>query len=118
MIGPKDVGGLGNMHSAAPRQAMTKMHEHLGVSMEMFASPFNCHFDQYCSAFVDTDSFFGSLGSFFDYPLPPGSYELNPPFTEEVFLLVQVSRSLYICVCVCCVSMYRHEQMRSIYTQR
>ena len=35
---------------------------------------------RYYSAFLDTDSAFGSLGSFFDADITEGSYEANPPF--------------------------------------
>lgn len=33
-----------------------------GVTFECFASPLNCYFKQYCSAFADCDSYFGSRG--------------------------------------------------------
>lgn len=33
-----------------------------GVTFECFASPLNCYFRQYCSAFPDTDAYFGSRG--------------------------------------------------------
>jgi hypothetical protein len=52
--------------------------------MEGFASPLNCYFDTYCSAFVDTDAAFGSCGSFFDHEFESGCIEVNPPFVEEV----------------------------------
>jgi hypothetical protein len=55
-----------------------------GVSMECFASPLNCYYPQYCSAFIDTDSPFGSFGSFFNFYPKSGSFEANPPFTEEI----------------------------------
>lgn len=32
---------------------------HLGVKMECFASPFNCRYSRFCSAFKDTDRPFG-----------------------------------------------------------
>lgn len=32
---------------------------HFGVRMECFASPFNCRYARYCSAFADTDRPFG-----------------------------------------------------------
>lgn len=32
---------------------------HFGVKMECFASPFNCRYARYCSAFADTDKPFG-----------------------------------------------------------
>jgi hypothetical protein len=35
------------------------------------------------SLFLDTDRFFGSLGSFFQYPLTMGSFEVNPPFDSH-----------------------------------
>jgi hypothetical protein len=34
---------------------------------ECFASPLNCRYGRFCSAFYDTDGAFGSLGSFFDF---------------------------------------------------
>jgi hypothetical protein len=43
------------------------LREELGVSLECFASPLNCYFGRYCSAFRDLDPCFGSLGSFFDF---------------------------------------------------
>lgn len=33
-----------------------------GVTFECFASPLNCYFRQFCSAFPDTDAYFGSRG--------------------------------------------------------
>eukprot|EP00439_Symbiodinium_sp_Y106_P014283 s690_g2.t1 len=38
----------------------------MGVSCELFASPLNCYFAQFYSAFPDVDSAFGSRGSFFE----------------------------------------------------
>lgn len=38
------------------------LHRHFGVSFECFASPFNSYFRQFCSAFADTDAYFGSRG--------------------------------------------------------
>jgi hypothetical protein len=35
--------------------------------MECFASPLNCRYSRFCSAFLDTDFAFGSVGSFFDF---------------------------------------------------
>ncbi|CAM9597129.1 unnamed protein product [Scytosiphon promiscuus] len=58
----------------------------LGVKMECFASPFNCRYSRYCSAFADTDKPFGSVGSFFDFRPTEGAYEANPPFVRDVIL--------------------------------
>ncbi|XP_065840997.1 mRNA (2'-O-methyladenosine-N(6)-)-methyltransferase-like isoform X2 [Oscarella lobularis] len=53
------------------------------VTMELCASPFNCYFRQYCSAFADTDGYFGSRGPFFQFYPVGGSFQINPPFEEE-----------------------------------
>eukprot|EP00300_Choanocystis_sp_HF-7_P004645 c13625_g1_i1.p1 GENE.c13625_g1_i1~~c13625_g1_i1.p1 ORF type:complete len:462 (-),score=74.75 c13625_g1_i1:198-1583(-) len=58
--------------------------DQLGIDMECFASPLNCRYDTFCSAFTDTDAAFGSMGSFFEFWPTAGSYEANPPFVEEV----------------------------------
>jgi len=57
---------------------------------ECFASPFNHKFKNYFSIF-DEDIIFGSKGNFFNFidnnnnKFPSGSYEINPPFINEVF---------------------------------
>lgn len=48
--------------SALPVSVFECLHRHFGVSFECFASPLNSYFRQYCSAFSDTDSYFGSRG--------------------------------------------------------
>ncbi|XP_060518197.1 mRNA (2'-O-methyladenosine-N(6)-)-methyltransferase [Cylas formicarius] len=55
-----------------------------GVSFECFASPLNCYFKQYCSAFADCDSYFGSRGSFLHLKAVSGSFAANPPYCEEL----------------------------------
>ena len=54
---------------------------------ECFASPFNCRYERYCSAFPDTDMSFGSLGSFFEYDFKSltngGCFQANPPFVAD-----------------------------------
>lgn len=68
---------------AVPATAMKLLKEKMGVEMECFASPFNCFFRNFCSAFYDTDAYFGSLGDFFSFYPCSGSFECNPPFVEE-----------------------------------
>eukprot|EP01066_Platyproteum_vivax_P013244 Platyproteum_vivax@DN6005_c0_g1_i3.p1 len=71
---------------------------HLDVSVECFASPLNCYYSSFYSAFPDIETYFGSMGSFFDQTsLPTGSYALHPPFTEEVInaTAVQIQRMLH-----------------------
>lgn len=45
---------------------------------QCFASPLNVHLPQFCSAFPDTDTPFGSAGSFFDFVPSEGSFEVCP----------------------------------------
>lgn len=73
------------MQASLPSKVFVELNKTFKVKQEMFASPFNCYFKQYCSAFPDTDAFFGSQGSFFDFePNENSSFQCNPPFTEEV----------------------------------
>lgn len=58
----------------------------LGVNFECFASPLNCRYDRFCSAFADVDFPFGSIGSFFHFSPTDGSFEANPPFVPDVIL--------------------------------
>lgn len=48
--------------SALPVSVFECLNRHFGVTFECFASPLNSYFRQYCSAFSDTDSYFGSRG--------------------------------------------------------
>lgn len=48
--------------AALPVPVFECLHRHFGVSFECFASPFNSYFRQFCSAFADTDAYFGSRG--------------------------------------------------------
>lgn len=47
---------------ALPITVMESLHRTFHVTFECFASPLNCYFRQYCSAFADTDTYFGSRG--------------------------------------------------------
>ena len=61
----------------------------LGTTIECFASPFNCRYRKYCSAFPDVEFRLGSLGSFFDdnaFDPMSGSFEANPPFVPETMV--------------------------------
>ena len=74
---PADGSGL---QGALPPAVFAKLRELFDVSFECFASPLNCFFENYCSAFIDTDTYFGSCGSFFQFRPVEGSFEANPPF--------------------------------------
>ena len=58
--------------------------KHYACNVECFASPLNCRYERFLSAFPDTDATFGSLGSFFDHNfMQGGSYQANPPFVSS-----------------------------------
>lgn len=82
-LGLSSNEGHGTQNSL-PALVMECLHKHFGVTFECFASPLNCYFRQYCSAFPDTDSFFGSRGSILKFFPVAGSFEVNPPFSEEL----------------------------------
>ena len=68
------------VQGAIPPAVAEALSDNFGASHECFASPLNHHYQDYFSAFPDTDRWFGSHGSFFEsYPIE-GSFECNPPF--------------------------------------
>lgn len=70
--------------AALPISVLECLNKQFGVTFECFASPFNCYFRQYCSAFPDIDSYFGSRGPILEFKPHCGSFEANPPFCEEL----------------------------------
>ena len=78
----------GGFQAACNEEVFGVLLRRFGVRFECFASPLNCHFSSYCSAFADTDVPFGSAGSFFafDPSAQGGSFEANPPFVPELVL--------------------------------
>jgi len=77
------LGGAG-YQAAVGGDGFEVLRERMGVRFECFASPLNCRYSRYCSAFEDTDAAFGSLGSFFNFWPRKGSFEANPPFVPEL----------------------------------
>nr|CAG4642351.1 EOG090X02BU [Evadne anonyx] len=69
---------------ALPLSVFEALYKHFGVSFECFASPLNCYFRQFSSAFPDTDGYFGSRGPILEFKPVSGSFEANPPFCEEL----------------------------------
>ncbi|CAG5118671.1 unnamed protein product [Candidula unifasciata] len=82
-FGSRPNEGKGNQGALSPA-LMETLHRVFNVSFECFASPFNCFFKQFCSAFPDTDGYFGSRGPFLRFCPTSGSFEANPPFSEEL----------------------------------
>jgi len=76
-----------SLQAAVPYSLMNYLNTALDVNFECFASPINSYLPNYCSAFKDTDENFGSSGSFFNYDSTIGSYEVNPPFAENIMNL-------------------------------
>eukprot|EP00961_Rhodomonas_salina_P223520 3022460-Rhodomonas_salina.1 len=65
---------------------------------ECFASPLNCRYSRFCSAFPDVDGPFGSWGSFFADSFQPtqGAFEANPPFVPEIMLAMASKMELLL----------------------
>ncbi|XP_036387204.1 mRNA (2'-O-methyladenosine-N(6)-)-methyltransferase [Megalops cyprinoides] len=72
------------LQGALPVPVFEALNKQFGVTFECFASPLNCYFKQFCSAFPDIDGFFGSRGPFLNFCPASGSFEANPPFCEEL----------------------------------
>nr|DBA27816.1 TPA: hypothetical protein GDO54_008272 [Pyxicephalus adspersus] len=83
MFGTAQFEGSG-LQGALPVSVFQALHRIFGVTLECFASPLNCYFKQYCSAFPDTDGYFGSRGPCLSFFPVSGSFEANPPFSEEL----------------------------------
>lgn len=77
------ISGAG-YQAALPEEGFLTLKKHWGVEYECYASPLNHCLDAFGSAFVETDRFFGSRGSFLDQRPLAGGFEANPPFLEEV----------------------------------
>mmetsp|Transcript_14097 Transcript_14097/g.45147 ORF Transcript_14097/g.45147 Transcript_14097/m.45147 type:complete len:561 (-) Transcript_14097:1239-2921(-) len=78
----RSLGGSG-FQAAISGSAFEALRRRFGVDCECFASPLNCRYERFCSAFPDTDAAFGSLGSFFAFAPLEGAFEANPPFVES-----------------------------------
>jgi len=79
------VSGEGAQNQGAlPVPVLECLNKQFGVTIECFASPFNSYFRQFCSAFADVDSYFGSRGPILEFKPRVGSFEANPPFCEEL----------------------------------
>merc|ERR1712226_1780843 len=74
------IGGSG-FQLALPTAAFETLVSHFGACAECFASPLNCWFGRFCSAFPDCDAPFGSLGSFQNFRPRRGAFQANPPFS-------------------------------------
>eukprot|EP00759_Apiculatamorpha_spiralis_P047316 PhF_6_TR43092/c0_g1_i1/m.65818/K17584/PCIF1; phosphorylated CTD-interacting factor 1 len=69
---------------AIPPRAMKVFQSTMCASVECYASPLNAYMRKFCSAFPDTDVFFGSQGSFYTFEPRSGSYQAGPPYDRQV----------------------------------
>jgi hypothetical protein len=79
----KSIRGSGFQAAIGPA-CFEALKADFGVDMECFASPLNCRYGCFCSAFPDTDRAFGGAGSFFAFRPAEGSFEANPPFENSL----------------------------------
>ena len=84
----------GGQQSAVPPRAFRSLFTNFGVEMELYASPLNCFFPQFCSLFPDIDCLFGSCGKSFDLLPSRGSFEANPPFAESTMEIMRLNIEL------------------------
>eukprot|EP00939_MAST-03C_sp_MAST-3C-sp1_P000626 g626.t1 len=79
-------GGVhgGGMQAAAPEAVFDVLRRRFDAAFECFASPLNCRYGLYCSAFEDVDAPFGSIGSFWRFRPLSGSFQANPPFDVQI----------------------------------
>jgi phosphorylated CTD-interacting factor 1 len=77
------IQGAG-LQSAVQGAVFDVLLKHYGCNTECFASPLNCRYERFLSAFPDTDKTFGALGSFFNHDFTQGgAYQANPPFVAD-----------------------------------
>lgn len=76
-------------------------------TLEAFAGSLNSNLKNYCSLFPDIESYFGSKGSFFKYPLDKCEYNIiisNPPYITSVMHLYAKKILQYMDTCKNAVS--------------
>ncbi|RZC40392.1 phosphorylated CTD-interacting factor 1 [Asbolus verrucosus] len=86
-VNPSSNNASSDVHetqASLPVTVFECLNRTFGVTFECFASPLNCYFKQYCSAFADCDSYFGSRGPFLQLKAVSGSFEAHPPYCEEL----------------------------------
>lgn len=77
---------------AVPGAVFQCLEPYLGKTIECFASPLNCRFERFYSAYPVIERAFGSLGSFYSddvLNIEEGSFEANPPFVPEIMTFME-----------------------------
>ena len=75
----------GGMQASIPPSMHDALRAHFGVGLELCASPLNARYRRFCSAYLDVDEVFGSIGDALRFEPDAGSFEVNPPF-DPVFM--------------------------------
>lgn len=93
----QNVDQTAGFHAAVPPRIYAKLRSTLNTVVEGFASPMNSTSTLFCSLFPDCDSYFGSLGSFFQLSMrrdfPKGvSMTCNPPYS--IIVMTRVAEQL------------------------
>lgn len=79
---------------------LPELYQYLGdnynVDCELFASAFNCFYNNYCSLYYDIELYCGSKGNFFNMDIIKGFYVANPPFDNTIMknMALQLVNSL------------------------
>lgn len=73
-----------NNQGASPKKIF-EILEKSGCEMELFAAPQYSYFNKFCSAYYDTDKYFGSRGSFMNFFPKNGIYQ-GAPINSNYFL--------------------------------
>ena len=60
------------------------LRQKFNIDFELFASPFNHYYNNYCSLYSDIEEIFNSKGQFNHINLEKGFYVANPPFDNYI----------------------------------
>eukprot|EP00045_Choanoeca_perplexa_P007086 m.62299 g.62299 ORF g.62299 m.62299 type:complete len:574 (+) comp13927_c0_seq1:3-1724(+) len=73
-----------DFEAALPPAFLSALTTTFETCFDGFASPFNTFTRNFTSGAPDLDVHFGSVGSFFQFEPSKGSFQLHPPFVEQV----------------------------------
>ena len=102
--------------------AMKVLIREFDVEGECYASPVNRYNGppdwKFCSAYKETDKWFGSEGSFYHFKPEQGSFECNPPFANDtvdhmfshIFALLESSRKPLSFIVIIPMAQWNHAQ--------
>jgi ankyrin repeat protein len=79
---------IDNMPTTLTEKTMLCLHRCFGVTHECFATPLTRRLSSYCSYFPDTDKYFGSSGSFYDFFPSSGSFVCHLPSVDKYNLVI------------------------------